>query len=168
MKSDISSTLNLIKLSFAFGTVLFICTCRFHLSCLWLCAVFLLVFGCWYYGNLLFLPLPSLQGPPGSQPSPHTQLPPNSNLMGAHGQVTAHIYNITYNMHMFSLFISMYLHTSWYAFPKKILFSFLLSPFSFCIGYMRYILTICYCMFPYPVFYVSSLCWRTSATHQNE
>uniref|UniRef100_A0A671RHV4 Uncharacterized protein n=1 Tax=Sinocyclocheilus anshuiensis TaxID=1608454 RepID=A0A671RHV4_9TELE len=26
------------------------------------------------------------QGPPGSQPSPHTQLPPNSNMMGAHGQ----------------------------------------------------------------------------------
>uniref|UniRef100_A0A8C1HAJ9 Single stranded DNA binding protein 3a n=2 Tax=Cyprinus carpio TaxID=7962 RepID=A0A8C1HAJ9_CYPCA len=31
------------------------------------------------------------QGPPGSQPSPHTQLPLNSNMMGAHGQVTAHI-----------------------------------------------------------------------------
>uniref|UniRef100_A0A8C1RDV1 Single stranded DNA binding protein 3a n=1 Tax=Cyprinus carpio TaxID=7962 RepID=A0A8C1RDV1_CYPCA len=26
------------------------------------------------------------QGPPGSQPSPHTQLPLNSNMMGAHGQ----------------------------------------------------------------------------------
>ncbi|XP_050985795.1 single-stranded DNA-binding protein 3a [Labeo rohita] len=26
------------------------------------------------------------QGPPGSHPSPHTQLPPNSNMMGAHGQ----------------------------------------------------------------------------------
>uniref|UniRef100_A0A672T7Z6 Uncharacterized protein n=1 Tax=Sinocyclocheilus grahami TaxID=75366 RepID=A0A672T7Z6_SINGR len=26
------------------------------------------------------------QGPPGSQPSPHTQLAPNPNMMGAHGQ----------------------------------------------------------------------------------
>ncbi|XP_067218758.1 single-stranded DNA-binding protein 3a isoform X2 [Chanodichthys erythropterus] len=26
------------------------------------------------------------QGPPGSQASPHAQLPPNSNMMGAHGQ----------------------------------------------------------------------------------
>lgn len=163
MKSDISSTLNPIKLSFAFGSVLFICTCRFHLSCLWLCAVFLLAFGCWYYGNLLFLPLPALQGPPGSQPSPHTQLPPSSNMMGAHGQVTAHI-----SMYMFSLFIRMYLHTSWYAFPKKVF----LPPLSLQLLYWLHavknvFLTICYCMFPYPALYVSSLCWRTSATHQN-
>uniref|UniRef100_A0A672T800 Uncharacterized protein n=1 Tax=Sinocyclocheilus grahami TaxID=75366 RepID=A0A672T800_SINGR len=40
------------------------------------------------------------QGPPGSQPSPHTQLAPNPNMMGAHGQVTAHI-----SMYTFSLFI---------------------------------------------------------------
>lgn len=159
MKSDISSTLNPIKLSFAFGSVLFICTCRFHLSCLWLCAVFLLAFGCWYFGNLLFLPLPFLQGPPGSQPSPHTQLPPNSNMMGAHGQVTAHISIFT-----FSLFICMYLHTSWYAFPKKICFPASSLPSAFVlVNFFK----LCYCMFPYPAFYVSSLCWRTSATHQN-